>query len=368
MLQTKGMAQLSADLLKRRILLIIFALSWVGTVLAWTLTELLGTSSLVLRIVFGLNIVFHPVLAFVVWKRLLPLRVVNTVCLFFASGICAICMALYFYSSTYGASIDLKPLYLWILVIYVFAFTLPNRKWSLSISLVNLALYLSISLPYLTQNFMQPQSNFTIQMLVMSGVMISALYFFSSYQQRFQLAQLTLDELARLANTDELTKLANRRHITEVIEYELLRYSRYGQAFSIIVFDIDHFKNINDKFGHGVGDKILVALATRTKEVLREVDTLGRWGGEEFMVILPETKFEEALQKANSLCSHIAVQPLLAEHSITVSSGVTSLTTGDSADTLFQRADVALYAAKRRGRNRAEGVLGTATELSLTAS
>lgn len=362
------MTQPSADRLKRSILLIIFALSWASTALGWTLTELLNTSSPVVRIVFGLNIVFHPVLAFIVWKKLLPLRVVDSACLFFASGICAICMALHFYSSTYGASIDLKPLYLWILAIYVFAFTMPNRKWSLSISLVNLALYLSISLPYLVKNFVQPESNFTLQMHMMSGVLIAALYFFSSYQQRFQLAQLTLDELARLANTDELTKLANRRRITEVIEYELLRYSRYGQPFSIIVFDIDHFKNVNDKFGHSMGDKILVALATRTKEVLREVDTLGRWGGEEFMVILPETKFEEALQKATSLCSYVAATPLFAEHTITISCGVTSLTTSDTADTLFQRADVALYAAKRRGRNRAEGVLDTQTELSLTVS
>jgi diguanylate cyclase len=360
------MTSSSADRLKQRILMIIFALSWVSTALGWTLTELLGTSSPLVRIIFGLNILFHPTLAFIVWKKLLPLRVVDMSCLFFASGMCAACMAFHFYSSTYGKSIDLKPLYLWILVIYVFAFTLPNRTWSLRISLVNLAIYVLISLPYLAQNFLQPQSNFTLQMLTMSGVLITALYFFSSYQQRFQLAQLTLDELAHLANTDELTKLANRRRITEVLEYELLRYSRYGQVFSVIVFDIDYFKTFNDKFGHSVGDRILVALATRTKEVLREVDTLGRWGGEEFMVILPQTKFGEALHKANGLCKHIAAQPLFAEHSITISCGVTSLANGDTASTLFERADVALYAAKRRGRNRAEGVLDTSTELSLT--
>jgi diguanylate cyclase len=360
------MPQPSADQLKRHILLIIFALSWVGTVLSWMLAELLGTSSPVLRGIYSLNVVFHPLMVLIVWKRLLPLRVVDLICLFFASGLCALCMALRFYSSTYGAAITLEPLYLWILVIYVFAFTLPNRTWSLRISLLNLGMYVLISLPHLAQNFMQPQSNFTIQMLVVSGIMIAALYFFSSYQQRFQIAQLTVDEMARLANTDELTQLANRRRITEVLEYELLRYSRYGQAFSIIVFDIDHFKTFNDKFGHSMGDKILVELATRTKEVLREVDTLGRWGGEEFMVILPETKFEEALQKANGLCHHIATQPLLAEHTITISCGVTSLANGDTASTLFERADVALYAAKRRGRNRAEGVLDTSSQLSLT--
>lgn len=362
MLQTSDM---SADRLKSRILMIIFALSWVSTIVGWTLAELLGTSSPVLRGIFGLNVVFHPMMTVIVWKRLLPVHVVDMTCLFFASVLCAVCMALHFYAGSYGKSITLEPLYLWILVIYVFAFTLPNRLWSLRVSLVNLAVYALISLPHLALNFVQPESNFTLLMLMVSGVMIAALYFFSSYQQRFQLAQLTLDELAHLANTDELTKLANRRRITEVLEYELVRYSRYGQPFSIIIFDIDYFKTFNDKFGHSVGDKILVALAAHTKEVLRKVDTLGRWGGEEFIVILPETTFEEALQKANSLCSFIAAQPLVAEHVITISCGVTSLTPGDTTETLFERADVALYAAKRRGRNRAEGVLDTSTELSL---
>ena len=89
--------------------------------------------------------------------------------------------------------------------------------------------------------------------------------------------------------------------------------------------------------------------------MLRDVDTLGRWGGEEFVVILPETRFDETLHKATTLCEHVAVRPLVGEHRLTVSCGVTSVAAGDTADTLLQRADVALYAAKRRGRNRAEG-------------
>ena len=357
----------SADPLKRLVLMTILALSWVGSGVAWMLMESLGHSSPVLRGVFGLNAVFHPAMFLVAWWQLLPLRVVDLACLLFAAGLCAGCMALRLYAPIDGASIDLQPLYLWIPVIYVFAFTLPNHRASLKISLAIMALFVSISLPYLVQRVDQPYGNFTIQLHVVSAVLIAALYFFASHRHRFQLAQFTVDELARLANTDELTKLANRRRMAEAIAYELVRFARYGHTFSIILIDIDLFKTVNDRFGHGVGDKTLVALAARTMEVLRDVDTLGRWGGEEFVVILPETRFEESLHKAAALCSHVAARPLVGEHPLTVSCGVTSVMAGDTADTLLQRADVALYAAKRRGRNRAEGVLDRQTELSLTS-
>ena len=346
--------QKSADHLKRFVLMIILALSWVSSTAGWVLMESLGRSSPVLRVVFGLNLVFHPLMYLIAWRRLLPLRIVEVSCLLFAAGICAASMAL--------------RLYLWIPVIYVFAFTLSGHKSSLTVSLVILALFISISLPYLVLHFDQPYGNFTIQLHMVSAVLIAALYFFSSYQHRLHIAQLTVDELARLANTDVLTTLANRRRMAEAIESELLRFARYGHAFSIILIDIDHFKSVNDRFGHHIGDQTLVALARRTMQVLRDVDTLGRWGGEEFLMILPETQFEQTLNKAAALCDHVAATPLVGGHSITVSCGVTSITKGDNADTLLRRADVALYAAKRGGRNRAEGLFERPPVVSLTTT
>jgi len=345
-------------------LMIILALSWVGSGAGCAQMEWAGKSSPVLRVVFGLNLVFHPVMYLVAWKRLLPLRHVEIACLLFAAGLCAACMALRLYSPAYGASIDIQPLYLWIPVIYVFAFTLWGHKPSLTVSLVILALFVLISLPYLVLHADQPNGNFTVQLHVVSAVLIAALYFFSSYQHRFQIAQLTVDELARLASTDELTKLANRRRMIEAIEFELLRFARYGHAFSIILIDIDHFKAVNDRFGHGVGDKTLVALAARITETLRDVDTLGRWGGEEFVVVLPETPFEQTVDKATALCAHVATAPLVDDHTVTISCGVTSVAPGDKLDTLLQRADVALYAAKHGGRNGARGRDGGSVGLS----
>ena len=343
------------DQLKRRVMMAILALSWISSGAAWAMIEARGESSAVLRVVFGLNIVFHPVTFVLVWRRLLPMRVIDIACLLFAAGLCAVCMALRLYAPVLGAKIDIQPLYLWIPVIYVFAFTLTGHRASLRLSLAIMALLVAISVPYLLQRPVAPHANFTFQLHMVSAILIAALYFFSSYQHRLQAAQLTVDELARLANTDALTSLANRRRVNEVIASELVRARRYGHAFSVILVDIDHFKRINDRHGHGVGDAVLVALAARAKEVLRDVDMLGRWGGEEFIVVLPETNAVQTLEKARALCTHIAASPLAGEHAVSISCGVAGVQRGDSAETLLQRADQALYAAKDRGRNRAEG-------------
>lgn len=342
---------------KRIVLLVIFVLSWLSTVLAWWLMESRGLSSPTLRGVFAANIIFHPLMFVMVYWRLLPERVVDLSCLLFAAGICAACMVLRLYFPAYGERIDLEPLYLWIPVIYVFAFTVAGRRSSLAISVGILLFFFVISLPYLLHSPTQRFANFTIQLHMVSAVLIAALYFFSSYQHRLQLAQLTMEELAALSHTDELTRLPNRRRLAQVVGTELLRYARYGRGFALIMIDVDHFKDVNDRFGHRVGDEALKALAARAGETLREGDTLGRWGGEEFVIVLPEAGLDDALGKARALCAHMVATPLINDQLISISCGVASVTPADTAESLFHRADTALYAAKERGRNRAEIVV-----------
>lgn len=344
------------DELKRGMLMAILALSLVASSTGWWILEAAGQSSFALRGVFALNLLFHPTFFVITWKRLAPLRVVEMACVLFAAGLCWGCMLLRLYWPAIGGAIDIGPLYLWIPVIYVFTFTLAGHKSSLRISLFIYAVFAVTALPYILLHLHDPLGNFTVQLLMVSGILIAALYFFSGYQHRFQLAQLNMDELARLANTDALTRLANRRRMNEAIAAELLRYARYGHVFSVILIDIDHFKAVNDRHGHKTGDEALVALANHAQQALRDVDTLGRWGGEEFLVILPETGYEQALHKAADLCTHIAARPLLPGQTLTISCGATSVKTGDNAESLLHRADEALYAAKRGGRNRAEGL------------
>ena len=165
------------------------------------------------------------------------------------------------------------------------------------------------------------------------------------------------DELRRLATTDTLTGLANRRHFLEQAESELGRMRRYGNAMSLLMLDVDHFKHVNDTYGHDVGDRALQMLAETARGTLRDQETIGRLGGEEFAVLLPETGTDGALQAAERLRARVAGAALdQGEGSlgITISIGIADWRgPEDTLEALLTRADEALYAAKDAGRNRA---------------
>ncbi|QPK65194.1 diguanylate cyclase [Methylomonas sp. LL1] len=165
------------------------------------------------------------------------------------------------------------------------------------------------------------------------------------------------DELERQAHTDFLTELANRRYFIELAEAELARALRYRKPFSLLMFDIDHFKAVNDNHGHKTGDRVLQRFAAILRRTLREVDIIGRLGGEEFAVILPETDVGEAREAAERLRLAAADTIMQSEAGallrVTVSIGVAPLT-GEPTDieTLLKQADDALYLAKNSGRNQ----------------
>jgi diguanylate cyclase (GGDEF)-like protein len=165
-------------------------------------------------------------------------------------------------------------------------------------------------------------------------------------------------ELQRLSVTDPLTGIANRRQIMLLGESELTRALRYKSIVSILMIDIDHFKTINDSYGHPTGDRVIQFLAHSMAENLRSFDIVGRFGGEEFLIVLPETSSNGASVLANRLREIIenadAVKSDTGEQvHFTVSIGVASMKEGDSAfSTLLGRADRALYDAKSKGRNK----------------
>lgn len=165
-------------------------------------------------------------------------------------------------------------------------------------------------------------------------------------------------ELERLATTDSLTGLANRRHLFVILEQEVYRAQRYGTTLSLIMFDIDHFKHVNDNWGHAAGDHVLRGIARETHQILRKTDQAGRYGGEEFVVVLPETDLLEALLLAHRLSEQISGTVITREQgeslSVTVSMGVAALVPGEDGNELICRADQALYRAKQNGRNRVE--------------
>ncbi|WP_345977857.1 GGDEF domain-containing protein [Sulfurimonas sp. HSL3-7] len=165
---------------------------------------------------------------------------------------------------------------------------------------------------------------------------------------------LNHDQLERLAVTDKLTELFNRTRLDEILQNELDRSQRFGHAFGIVVLDIDHFKNVNDNYGHQVGDAVLVSIAELIKEHLRSTDKAVRWGGEEFIIIYLETNTDELLTLAEELRQKIENHTFEKVGDVTASFGVTLYNNGDTIASIIKRADSALYAAKEKGRNRIE--------------
>lgn len=160
--------------------------------------------------------------------------------------------------------------------------------------------------------------------------------------------------LERLSITDALTGLPNRRALDEALSQELERAQRYRQPMTVVILDVDHFKQVNDGHGHAVGDLVLQRFASLMEAQVRANDLLGRWGGEEFLLLCPCTGVEGGLALAEKLRATLAAHPFEGLGARTASFGVAALCEGDSLQTLLSRADAALYEAKRRGRNRVE--------------
>ena len=164
-----------------------------------------------------------------------------------------------------------------------------------------------------------------------------------------------LESISEISNRDGLTGVYNRRYLENTLNMEFERTRRYGGTFSLILFDLDFFKKVNDTYGHLGGDRVLMDVADRLKERVRASDIVGRYGGEEFMVILPETNLEGAVQFAEGIRQLVEWEPVIFEDKnipVTISMGVTEFNGSMSTySNMTHQADVALYASKAAGRN-----------------
>jgi diguanylate cyclase (GGDEF)-like protein len=163
-----------------------------------------------------------------------------------------------------------------------------------------------------------------------------------------------LEQIRLLATRDDLTGLSNRRHMNELMAVEKARQRRTGQPMAVALLDIDFFKRINDTYGHAGGDLVLKTFAQLTRDSLRNTDVMGRWGGEEFLLLLPGTRAEEALQGVERMRSQLArlsADAIAPGLRVTFSAGVTEIARGDELEAAIERADQAMYRAKVQGRN-----------------
>ncbi len=161
-------------------------------------------------------------------------------------------------------------------------------------------------------------------------------------------------DLRELATVDHLTRAYNRAEIDRLMQIEMARTERYHHPLSLLLFDLDHFKQVNDRLGHHAGDRTLRATVAVVREHIRASDHIGRWGGEEFLVLLPAAPLAEARRLAEKLRRLIAEQAIPGVGTITASFGVTTFRPDESAESFTRRADDLLYTAKRAGRNRVE--------------
>jgi diguanylate cyclase (GGDEF)-like protein len=231
----------------------------------------------------------------------------------------------------------------WLMVVYLVSFLIFTPEQGLRLSalmyLGSLLIGLAFMLPRWWAGEVPDGSYALVQFYIASAVILIFLYRIGSLRQRYVLV-------------DFLTGLSNRRHIYTLLSHETERSKRYGQPFSVILFDVDHFKRINDTHGHLSGDQVLREISRLTAEKLRTVDDVGRWGGEEFLILLPETGLSGAHLLADRLRQVIATQTFGSVGAVTASFGVTEYQLNDSPESMLARADAALYSAKRAGRNR----------------
>lgn len=158
--------------------------------------------------------------------------------------------------------------------------------------------------------------------------------------------------IKKLSETDKLTGLYNRLKFFDNLDYELAKQIRNNSNLSLIMFDIDHFKSVNDTYGHDIGDHVLREISALVSTELREYDTFARWGGEEFLILLPDINIDDCYKKADQIRKAIESFDFISDRVITSSFGVAAYEKDEEKDIVIKRVDEALYESKRTGRNK----------------
>ena len=248
-------------------------------------------------------------------------------------------------------------LLIYVIVLLFGIFRLNTR----SFLYISLFAFLTYGIDIALLSIYRPQGvNFNIEylqwgILALVLVAFSAIGgYISSLRQNLRISN---DIIREMANRDELTGLYNRRHVLELLECEKNRSSRGGGIFCLAILDIDHFKNVNDTYGHQAGDAVLQAVATTMKTTIRNTEYCSRYGGEEFLIVLTQTNINGALIAAERVRTNIEKIPfpdIGSDFKITVSIGLSEYKMRENIDDVIARADEALYRAKNGGRNRVE--------------
>lgn len=242
---------------------------------------------------------------------------------------------------------------MWVTILPPFAFFLLGRRDGSWVSAIILG-YCSWYMYQLINQ--QVTANLSLGALFnFIEVATAQVFLFRFYENSRQEAY---DQLQKTAITDPLTKVFNRLHLDNTLSAVISQANRANQPVSVLLLDVDHFKDVNDKYGHLIGDKVLIKLCDVLRDTIRETDSLGRWGGEEFLVICPNTNQQQAMQLGQRIIENVRAEAIENNIHITVSIGTATYTNNgtDTIDQLLLSADENLYRAKHAGRDQVLGM------------
>ncbi|MEX2532839.1 MAG: diguanylate cyclase [Nitriliruptoraceae bacterium] len=253
-------------------------------------------------------------------------------------------------------------------IAFVVLGTRRGLQVSVLIYLAFVGLYGNVIIDGLLGRSSYPTSSIAASMAIAYAVLIATIRLLASRFEQLVSQQAKADVLFKQATTDPLTQIANRRHLDDAIDRLIAQSHRYGHPLSVVLIDLDRFKRVNDDHGHEVGDQVLIETVQRLLGTIRESDLLGRWGGEEFLLVAPNTDHADALALAERCRRALADMPMSGVGQVTASFGVATYAADDDARSMRRRADLALYTAKEEGRNRVIGLPDSDTQAHTTAA
>jgi diguanylate cyclase (GGDEF)-like protein len=261
--------------------------------------------------------------------------------------------ALYGSAGSLGVNDQLGEFAFWFPTLYASILFILGVDNGLRVAVSHYGLSLFVGLPYVVIQIAGggsfPVVYALTQLYLSSAVAIATVVIFVRYTESLMRAKL---EFEHLAHTDHVTRIGNRRQMERLLLQEVRRAERYCSELSVLLLDLDHFKRVNDLFGHPVGDEVLREISVLLLAESRAADHIGRWGGEEFIMILPKTSEQAGQRLAERIVVRVASQDFGRAGRVTLSAGGAAREAGEQPDELIKRADQALYQAKETGRNR----------------
>ncbi len=343
------------ELRKRRVYLIALALSIAVIV---TLMIVQGSDDPLLRVLHPAVLLLATALLVATWQQLLPFRAVELAIL--ATGVLSVLGALVAWRLGWSGQQPLAQqtaTLLWVTMLYPLAFLVLGKRRGLLAALAILVTVAGLVGSILFAEGVGAPTPPQLPLLAgniagLHAMLITLLWVLASRFETMIAARSRAELLAQQATTDPLPGLANRRALTDELDRGIARAHRSGRPLAVISVDLDHFKRVNDTYGHGCGDRVLADVAQLLVATTRSGDLVGRWGGEELLLIAPDADQRSAVQLAERCRQAIGSQTFACVGTLTVSLGVATLAEGEDRRALLRRADLSLYAAKSQGRDR----------------